>query len=111
MEARTVLPQTSSEAILKPQTAGQILVAAKGLHWAIAYFAESSREQVGAFRPTHETVERLRASMPLLFGALAHFLFDAFLKRRRTDEGLHRFEGGMELEKNDLGHVICFFNR
>jgi len=33
LEARTVLPQTSSEAILKPQTAGQILVAAKGLHW------------------------------------------------------------------------------
>ncbi len=34
MEARTVLPQTSSEAILKPQTADQILVAAKGVHWA-----------------------------------------------------------------------------
>jgi hypothetical protein len=34
LEARTVLPQTSSEAILKPQTAGQILVAAKGLHWS-----------------------------------------------------------------------------
>jgi hypothetical protein len=33
LEATTVLPQTSSEAILKPQTAGQILVAAKGLHW------------------------------------------------------------------------------
>jgi hypothetical protein len=32
---KKVLPQTSSEAILKPQTAGQILVAAKGLHWAL----------------------------------------------------------------------------
>jgi hypothetical protein len=30
LEARTVLPPTSSEALLKPQTAGQILVVANG---------------------------------------------------------------------------------
>ena len=77
----------------------------------MAPFAESSRDQVGAFRPTHEPVERLRASMSLLFCTLAHFLFDAYVKRRRLDEGLHLSEGGMEFEENDLGHVICFLNR
>jgi hypothetical protein len=37
LEARKVLPQTSSEAILKPQTAGRILVAAEGLHWELQW--------------------------------------------------------------------------
>jgi hypothetical protein len=31
LEAKAVFPQTSSEALLKPQTAGQILVATNGL--------------------------------------------------------------------------------
>ena len=50
MEARTVLPQTSSEAILKPQTAGQILVAAKGLHWVNGEIDEVNVQGTGMKR-------------------------------------------------------------
>jgi len=52
LEAETVFHQTSSEALLQPQSAGQILVADKGL--LLAYYAigaEISQDLISAHTP------------------------------------------------------------